>query len=302
MSWRPDSGVPASAAIYPVPRQSIAADSYNVSQELKAQYQLDTGFSSNTLGVPGDKAMTLGESQQIQANANLRLGLNVQVASWSEKKFWRLWYESYRKNFKEGSKKIIRVVTSFGTNVVELRKKDIDCATDPDIYVQYRSQAKALSEQEKAGFMATLPLILQDPSTPKISKKFAYRKAMRLNGMKRDEVYAQVPKDGDEMAADDAVQLINKGQFPSSIFDGERKDWMTYLVVVSSAVDNKVKFAVIEKIKNMIILEGERMNVTDGGMAGVANSAASQLVGSQIAQGNQQAQPSAQDVKQGSNF
>jgi hypothetical protein len=283
----PDSGVPASAAIYPVPRQNIAADSYNVSQELKQQYQLDTGFGPNTLGVPGDKSMTLGEAQQIQANANLRLGLNVQVASWSEKKFWRLWYEAYKANFKSASGKIIRVTTTFGTNVVTIRPDDLKCSTDPDIYVEFKSKAKALNEQEKAGFMATLPLLLQDPSTPRISKKFALRKSMRLNGMKRDEVYAQVPKDGDELTADYAVQLINKETFPQSIFDGEQKDWMTFLVILSSAIDNKVKFATIEKVKNMLILEGQRQSQTSPGMAGVANSAASQLIGSQISQGNQ---------------
>ena len=282
----PDSGVPLSAAVYPVPRQNISADSYNVSQELKQQYQLDTGFGPNTLGVPGDKSMTLGEAQQIQANANLRLGLNVQVASWSEKKFWRLWYESYKANFKSASGKIIRVTTTFGTNVVTIRPDDLKCSTDPDIYVEFKSKAKALNEQEKAGFMATLPLLLQDPSTPKISKKFALRKAMRLNGMKRDEVYAQVPKDGDELSADYAVQLINKEVFPQSIFDGEQKDWMTYLVILSSAIDNRVKFATIEKVKNMLIIEGQRSAQQSPGMAGVANSAASQLIGSQISQGN----------------
>lgn len=81
---------------------------------------------------------------------------------------------------------------------------------------------------------------------------------MRLNGLKRDEVYAQVPKDGDELTADYAVQLINKEQFPQSIFDGEQKDWMTYLVILSSAIDNKIKFATIEKVKNMLIIEGQK--------------------------------------------
>jgi hypothetical protein len=232
--------------------------------------------------------MTLGEAQQIQSNANLRLGLNVQVASWSEKKFWRLWYECYKSNFKSAKGKIIRVVTTFGTNVVNIRPDDLKCATDPDIYVEFKSKAKALNEQEKAGFMATLPLLLQDPNTPKISKKFALRKSMRLNGMKRDEVYAQVPKDGDELNADNAVQLINREKFPASLFDGERKDWMTYMVVIQSAIDNPVKFATLEKIKNIIILEGEAQQQTGMGMEGVANSAASQLVGSQISKGNKQ--------------
>lgn len=38
-----------SNAVYPVPRQSIMADSFNVSQELVRQIQLDTGIDSRSL-------------------------------------------------------------------------------------------------------------------------------------------------------------------------------------------------------------------------------------------------------------
>lgn len=278
----PDSGVSPANAIYPVPRTSIMADSFNVSQELRQQIQQDTGISAQSLGVSGDKSMTLGESQQIQANANVRLGLSIRVASWSEKKFWGMWFDAYRENF-SGSK-FIRVVTTYGTNVVEIRPKDLECATDPDIYVQFKSQANALNEKEKAAFMANLSLILGNPNSPRISKDFAQRKALRLSGMRRDEVYAMVPKTAEEMDADDAVQLINRGTFPSSIFDGEQKDWQTYLVVLQSAIDNPVKFKTIEKVKNMIILTGKQQ--PSAATPGVANSAASQLVSSQISQGN----------------
>jgi uncharacterized protein YcfJ len=37
----------------------------------------------------------------------------------------------------------------------------------------------------------------------------------------------------------------------------------------------------------MLIIEGQRQTMQDPGMSGVANSAASQLIGSQISQGNQ---------------
>ena len=48
-----------SNAVYPVPRQSIMADSFNVSQEIVRQIQLDTGIDSRSLGVQGDKNITL---------------------------------------------------------------------------------------------------------------------------------------------------------------------------------------------------------------------------------------------------
>ena len=67
-------------AIYPVPRQQIMADSFNVSQELVRQIQLDTGIDSRSLGIQGDKNITLGEAQQIQENANVIFGLGVEVS------------------------------------------------------------------------------------------------------------------------------------------------------------------------------------------------------------------------------
>jgi hypothetical protein len=45
------NGQNLSNAVFPVPRQSIMADSYNVSQELVRQIQLDTGIDSRSLGI-----------------------------------------------------------------------------------------------------------------------------------------------------------------------------------------------------------------------------------------------------------
>lgn len=99
-----------SNAVYPVPRQSIMADSFNVSQELVRQIQLDTGIDSRSLGVQGDKNITLGESQQIQANANVIFGLGVEVSSWAEVDFWKhMWFRTYQENFSNSDEKFIRL-------------------------------------------------------------------------------------------------------------------------------------------------------------------------------------------------
>lgn len=57
-------------------------DSYAVSNEIAQIIQQDTGFDSRTLGVQGDKSITLGEAQQIQTNANLRLSLGIEIGNW----------------------------------------------------------------------------------------------------------------------------------------------------------------------------------------------------------------------------
>lgn len=75
------------------------ADSFNVSNEIITQIYSDTGMDARTLGVQGEKNITLGESQQIQANANVRLGLNIAINFWSEKKFWKQWLRAYNQYF-----------------------------------------------------------------------------------------------------------------------------------------------------------------------------------------------------------
>lgn len=182
------SGVPISNAIYPIPRPNIQADSFNMVNELSRQIQLDTGIDARTMGVPGDKTTTLGEAQQIQANANVRLGLNMTVNNWSEKEFWKLWYRAYQEFFGGKDKKFIRIAGSFWVNTIEFRKDDFMAKEDPDIMVESESQVRAMREQQKLQFQAQLPIILQDPSIPAISKNYARRYSLKLMGMTRDQI------------------------------------------------------------------------------------------------------------------
>ena len=175
-------GQSLSNAVYPVPRQSIQQDSFAVSQEISRQIQLDTGIDSRTLGVQGDKTSTLGEAQQIQANANVRFGLSVEIANWGEEDFWKyIWFRSYREFFAKADKKLIRVATGFGSNIVEFRQDDFMGMEDPDIKIESKKRVSAQRESMKISFMAKLPIILQDPTTPKITKAIAMRYALKLD-------------------------------------------------------------------------------------------------------------------------
>lgn len=69
------SGENHSNAVYPVPRQSIMADSFNGITRDSSPNTARYGIDSRSLGVQGDKTTTLGEAQQIQANANVIFGL-----------------------------------------------------------------------------------------------------------------------------------------------------------------------------------------------------------------------------------
>ena len=72
-----------------------------------------------------EKNITLGQSQQVQANANLRLSLGITVSNWGERDFWDyIWLRSYEEYFGRADKKVIRVSNGFGVNVIEIKKDD----------------------------------------------------------------------------------------------------------------------------------------------------------------------------------
>ena len=156
-------------------------DSWNVSQEMVRQIQTDTGIDSRALGVQGDENITLGEAQQIQANANVRFGLNVAVNYWSEKAFWQLWLRTYNEFFSGSDRKFIRIAHGFGSTAVEFRKDDFLGIQDPDITIESEANANSKRAKTQVAFAAKLPLILQDPNVPQVSKNVAMRYSLKLD-------------------------------------------------------------------------------------------------------------------------
>lgn len=121
----PKGGQDMSQIIYPVPRPQIGQDSYAVSNEITKQIQLDTSIDANTMGVGGmGGQQTLGEAQQVQANANLRMSLGIEIGHWAEEEFWeQVWYRSYLEFFGKRDTKIIRVSGNFSSTYIELNHK-----------------------------------------------------------------------------------------------------------------------------------------------------------------------------------
>lgn len=105
----------------------------------------------------------------------------------------------------------------------------------------------------KANFAAKLPIILQDPNTPEISKKIAQRYAYRLDGMSREMQYLLVPKSADELMAEEKVEFINEDMDYGAEIDNPDEDHMTFLVLFESARDTKTKRRAIANRKQALI-------------------------------------------------
>lgn len=276
-----------SNAVYPVPRQSIMADSFNVSQELVRQIQLDTGIDSRSLGVQWDKNITLGESQQIQANANVIFGLGVEVSSWAETDFWKhMWFRTYQENFSGKDEKFIRLSNWFNTTQAIFRRDDFLGVEDIDFTIESKKKAGQMREQMKLQFAAKLPMILQDPNVPKITKSIAFQYSLKLDGHTRDMQQILNPYfSAEQVDARRKVEYINNGIVPE--LDNPNAELMTYYVIWQSAMDTPAKEIALKNLERGManITQNQLQNPV---MNGMANASASQMQSAAIqSQGKQ---------------
>jgi len=98
----------------------------------------------------GSANITLGEAQQLQANANLKTQYLNEIGNIGEKHFWQLWLRSYHDNFRKSDKKVVRVTDAFGTKNLEFTKDDFMSKENPDIKIVSEADKVAKLEQQKS--------------------------------------------------------------------------------------------------------------------------------------------------------
>lgn len=277
-----------SNAVYPVPRQSIMADSFNVSQEIIRQIQLDTGIDSRSLWVQWDKNITLGEAQQIQANANVIFGLWVEVSTWAEVDFWKhMWFRTYQEFFSQSDEKFIRLSNGFNTNQFVFRRDDFLWVEDIDFSIESKKKMTQMREQMKIQFSAKLPLILQDPNVPKITKSIAFRYSLKLDGHGREMQQILNPYfSPEEVDARRQVWYLNAWLTP--ILNNPNVELMTYYVICQSAIDSPEKEKFLKRLEEWMIEMAQNVQMQSPALQWMANAAASQTQSAALQnQGNQ---------------
>lgn len=289
IAYDSSSWTPISNAIYPVPRSNLLNDSFTVSDTLARQIQFDTWIDARSLWIQWDKNITLWESQQIQANANIRLWLNIEVNNWSERAFWKNWLRCYQEYFSRADKKFIRITWWFWNRSLEFRKDDFMAIADPDIVIESKKNIEQLRKQQQIAFAAKLPLILQDPNIPQISKLFAMRYSLRLDWMNREYISIIIPDTVDELNAKQKLPLLDMDDMDWAEIESLDEDHFTYLMIFERARDTKAKKEAIERRKQAIILTWQNKQWLTQWWAvwWAANASASQMTSALIWQGKQ---------------
>ncbi len=207
-------------AVAEVPRQTVKNDTTWILNELDAAAQGATATPDIQQGNITKVQRTATELSLAAKGVDTRYSLSAKIFGWSEKRFWRQWYNLYKKHFNEKiDKKIIRIK---GINTVfrPLLRDNIISRVDPDIKIESTviSEAKDLANLQK--FSNLLAHILQDPNA---NRKYALKKYAKLSGLRQDEINKIFPKSIDEWEAEKENENLNKNK-PAEIRMSQNHD------------------------------------------------------------------------------
>lgn len=95
--------------------------------------------------------------------------------------------------------------------------------------------------------------MLNNPSTPDVSKRIAQRMCYRVNGKTPNEINVLVPLENDETVAINFVEMINLNVVPKSIFQYPQEYLRTFWVYFQKAENTKAKDVVLQALRNAMV-------------------------------------------------
>lgn len=209
-------------------------EAQNTSQMLDRETSLSTGASEAQQGVMSDTSRTLGEVQQVQANANIRFALGNKINNIGEKDFWMLWYRCYVQFFPKAEAKMVEVTNAFGAQSITMYGKQFISEKSPRIIIRSKLESKNTMERERVAFAAISPIILQDPTRPMVSRRYTERHMLKLHGLDPEQVNIMIPPDPDEMTAHQENELLARNELPKISID---EDHLSHIAIHLTAPD-----------------------------------------------------------------
>lgn len=148
----------------------------------------------------------------IDKGSDTRYSLSAKVFGWSEREFWLLWYQNYKKYFKSGIiEKSISLRGPAGKTWLTLNADNLICREDPDVEIVSKVVADGMRMREAQALNTVMQGILQDPQS---NKRYGFRLLLKKIGLPVDEIERIYPKTIDEREANEENQKlsINKPQ------------------------------------------------------------------------------------------
>jgi len=239
-------------SIQEIQRQAVKQEVNWIMEVLDTAAQKATATPDIQQGVQSEKSRPLGETNLIASKVDTRYSLAARIFGWSEKRFWKQYYQLYKQNFENDiDDKVIRIVGAMGSKWRKLTKENIIANTDPDVKVESKNVSDAIKYNELQQYRLFLKDVLAiDPQNS--NARFALRKIGRLSGFSKDEVDQVLPPTIDEMNADDENKNLDINKIEQvEVSD----DDFIHMVIHNKATDTPAKYAHIEAHKKAMMLK-----------------------------------------------
>lgn len=235
--------------VTPMNRDSVKQEVSWIMNLLDSSAQRATATPEQQQGVNSTERMTATESNILDRKVDVRYSLAGKIFGWSEKRFWKQWYQLYKKYFKaEIDEKIMRLSGSLGVKFRPLRRENIVAKTDPDAIVQSKAIRDVERFNELQLFKGFLTIIAQDPSA---NIRYAEKKFGKLSGIQKDELERLLPLTIEEMVAEEENALIEKDELVEVRADDDHE---VHLQIHNKASDTPAKAAHIQAHKKAMVL------------------------------------------------
>lgn len=267
-----------------IPTASIKQDTMTMTNILEREATLDTKQDQMQMWVVPDKTMTKAEQQSVQGNANMLNALNIKTYLRWEYDFRFLRWRTYQEYFSKSDEKFVLMNQDFEWKSIWIKKDKFSTKNNPFIITWSKSDIEAMNEKQKQYWNAALPIILNDPDIPKISKLIAKRFTAKLNGMPQNsinQIYSLLPEERDAKGM--VEYYINDDKMPPWLFEEPNADYLTYRIYIQKAEDNDTKEKILSVLEKYLIQNWQQQWLQQ--MNQQANSA-SNIMTSQLAQQN----------------
>lgn len=220
-------------AIMEIPKAHVTTDVVNTMQTLQNEAEKATATPEIRQGVQASANRSATENAEISKNVDTRYGLNARVMTWSEKRFWTLWFRMYKRYFfSAAQEKIVRILGD-RMRFRPMTKENLEMSKDPDIQIE----SMAVSELERAmkaqSYANIYKLTAQDPN---VDKRYLVEKMVQYSNATPEEMTKIFPKTYDEYQQEAENEDLNAGKY---VRIHPEDDDYTHLRVLEKANQNK---------------------------------------------------------------
>lgn len=245
-----------SGAVTLFPKDQIKQEVKFIMDLLDTSAQKATATPDIQQGIAADTKRTATELSLQTQKVDTRYSLSAKIFGWSEKRFWKQWYNLYKEHFKDGiDEKMVRIVGALGNAYRPFTRENIVAKTDLDIQIESKVLSEAKQFNRSRNFEGFLSLIAQDPNA---NIRFGWKHLAKLKGLKRDEIDLLLPPNVEELKAlDENKKLENDELVEVQATD----DHITHLEIHNKLEDIPAKIAHINAHKKAMELLRVKPNI-----------------------------------------